>query len=126
MQVYSWGVSDSGVLTRQSITSLTQAGDFGDVAASMLPRNTPITVFSGGIGDNDVFEEGYTGSDFAGNPYGVLNIATTAAGTDFSELSLFAPYNAYFITAAQYGPEASVPDGTLYINVLSYLEAPVL
>ena len=58
----------------------------------------PITVFSGGIGDNDVFEEGYTGSDFAGNPYGVLNIATTAAGTDFSELSLFAPYNAYFIT----------------------------
>ena len=126
VQVYSWGVSDSGVLTRQPVTSLTQAGDFGEVAASMLPRNTPITFFSGGIGDNHVFVEGYTGPDFAGNPYGVLNIATTAAGTDFSDLSLFKPYNAYFITAAQYGPEASVPDGTLFINVLSYPEPPVL
>jgi hypothetical protein len=53
-------------------------------------------------------------------------IATSAAGTDFSDLALFAPYSAYFITAAQYGPEASVPDGTLFINVLSYTEAPVL
>jgi hypothetical protein len=126
VQIYSWGVSGSGVLSRQSITSLTQAGDFGDVAASMLPRNKPMTFFSGGTGDNHVYVEGYTGPDFAGNPYGVLNIATTAAGTDFSELSLFSPYNAYFITAAQYGPEESVPDGTLFINVLSYLEAPVL
>ena len=92
----------------------------------MLPRNQPITLFSGGVGDNHVSVEGYTGPDFAYNPYGVLNIATTAAGTDFSDLSLFAPYNAYFITAAQYGPAESVPDGTLFINVLSYQEAPVL
>jgi hypothetical protein len=110
VQVYSWGVSVCGVLTLQSTTSLTQGDDYGEVAASMLPRNAPITLFGDGTGGNHVFIEGYTGPDFAGNPYGVLNIATTAAGTDFSDLSLFAPYNAYFITAAPYGPEESVPD----------------
>ena len=126
LQVYYWGVSEGGVLTLQSSPTLTQAGDFSEVAASMLPGNTPIIFFSGGTGDNHVFVEGYYGPDFAGNPYDVVNIASAAAGTDLNNLSLFKPYNAYFITAAQYNPAGSAADGTLFINVLSYQEAPIL
>jgi hypothetical protein len=56
----------------------------------------------------------------------VLNLASAPAGTDRSLLSLFDPYNAYFISAGQSNPEEPVPDGTLFINVLSYPEAPML
>jgi hypothetical protein len=126
LQVYYWGVSEGGVLTLQSSPTLTQAGDFSNVAASMLPGNTPISFFSGGTGNNHVFVEGYDGPDFAGNPYDVVNIASAAAGTDLNNLSLFKPYNAYFIAAAQYNPAEGAADGTLFINVLSYQEAPIL
>jgi hypothetical protein len=133
LQVYYWGVSDSSALTLQSITTPTEAGDFGQVAASMLPANIPITSYTGGTGDNNVFIEWYkgfnlldTGSVSYSDPYGALNIASTPAGSDLSPLSLFKPYNAYFISAGQFNPEESAPDGTLFINVLSYPEAPIL
>jgi hypothetical protein len=61
LQVYYWGVSDSGMLTLQSTTTPTEAGDFGQVAASMLQGNTPITSYTGGTGDNNVFLEWYKG-----------------------------------------------------------------
>jgi len=126
LQVYYWGVSQGGVLTLQSNPTLIQAGDVVEVSASMLPGNTPIIFSGGGTGDNHVFVWGYDGPDFAGNPYNVVNIASAAAGTDLSNLSLFKPYNAYFITAAQYNPAGSAADGTLFINVFSYQEAPML
>jgi hypothetical protein len=132
LQVYYWGVSDTGVLTLQSTTTPTEAGDFGQVAASMLPRNIPITSYTGGTGNNNVFVQQYLGFSLTApvatysNPYGVLNIGSAPAGTDLSRLSLFAPYNAYFISAGQFNPEEGVADGTLYINVLSYPEAPLL
>jgi hypothetical protein len=133
LQVYYWDVSDGGVLTLQSITTPTEAGDFVQVAATMLPRNIPITSYDGGTGDNHVFIEQYLGFKLVdlsavsyGDPYGVLNIASATAGTDFSYLSLFEPYNAYFISAGQFNPAESTPDGTVYINVLSYPEAPIL
>jgi len=133
LQVYYWGVSNAGVLTLQSTTTPTEAGDFGQVAASMLPTNIPITSYTGGTGDDNVFIEQYTGFKLVdlstatySDPYGALNIASATAGTDLSFLSLFDPYNAYFISAGQFNPAESVPDGTLFINVLSYPEAPLL
>jgi hypothetical protein len=133
LQVYYWGVSDSGAITLQSTTTPTEAGDFGEVAASMLPANIPITSYTGGTGDDNVFIEWYkgftlldSGSVSYSDPYGALNVASAPAGTDLSPLSLFKPYNAYFISAGQFGPEESVPDGTLFIKVLSYPEAPTL
>jgi hypothetical protein len=132
LQVYYWGVSAAGVLTLQSTTTPTEAGDFGQVAASMLPTNIPITSYTGGTGDNNVFIEQYLGFKLVdlsavsySDPYGALNIASAPAGTDLSYLSLFAPYNAYFISAGQFNSEESVPDGTLFINVLSYPEPPL-
>jgi hypothetical protein len=133
LQVYYWSVSESGALTLQSTTTPTEAGDFGQVAASMLPANIPITSYTGGTGDNSVFIEWYKGFNLLdpssvsyGDPYGALNVGSAPAGTDLSPLSLFRPYNAYFISAGQFGPEESVPDGTLFINVLSYPEASIL
>jgi hypothetical protein len=133
LQVYYWGVSDSGVLTLQSTTTPTEAGDFFQVAASMLPGNIPITSYTGGTGDNNVFIEWYQGFTLLdtsavsySDPYGVLNIASAPAGTDLSPLALFKPYDAYFISAGLFNPAESLPDGTLFINVLSYPEAPIL
>ena len=133
LQVYYWNVSSSGALTLQSTTTPTEAGDFGEVAASMLPENIPITSYTGGIGDDYVFIEQYLGFNLLdqsaasyGDPYNAINVASAPAGTDFSYLSLFAPYNAYLISAGQFNPEEGVQDGTLFITVLSYPEAPLL
>jgi hypothetical protein len=133
LQVYYWGVSDSGMLTLQSTTTPTEAGDFGQVAASMLQGSTPITSYTGGTGDNNVFIEWFKGftlldtsSVSYSDSYGALNMASAPAGIDLSPLSLFRPYNVYLISAGQFNPEESAPDGTLFINVLSYPEAPIL
>jgi hypothetical protein len=132
LQVYYWAISTGGALTLESTASPTEAGDFGEVAASMLPRNIPITSYTGGTGDDNVFIEWYqdfnlldpTVADYD-DPYGALNVASAAAGTDLNLLSLFDPYNAYFISAGLFNPKESVPDGTLFLKVLSYPEAPL-
>jgi hypothetical protein len=130
-QIYYWGVSASGVLTLQSTASPQHSTIDAGVAASMLPRNIPITTISGGTGDNHISIQQYLNSSYAtyGDPYDVVNIASTTEGTDFSYLSLFEPYNAYFISAGQFRPDDYYypnPYGTLFINVLSYPEAPIL
>jgi len=132
MQVYYWGISNAGVLTLQS-TAPQILGLSDQVAASMLSRNIPITTFDGGTGDNHIFVEQdvdqplYESSFVTyGDPYNVVNIASATEGTDFSYLSLFEPYNAYFISAGQFGAPSPNPYGTVFINVLSYPEAPIL
>jgi hypothetical protein len=133
VQVFSWGISDSGTLTLNSTTPPTLAGDFFGVAGAMLPSNIPITSYFGGTGDNSVFNEVYTGlNPFTdnppsyGNPYNAVSISTAPAGTDVSFLSLFEPYSAYFVSGGLFGAPEGSPTGTLYINVFSYPEAPIL
>ena len=133
VQVFSWGISASGMLTLSSTTPPTLAGDFFGVSASMLARNIPITSYFGGTGDNSVFTEQYTGLNplldnppSYGDPYNAFSIATAPAGTDFSFLSLFNPYSAYFVSGGLFGAPEGSTDGTLFIKVFSYPEAPIL
>jgi hypothetical protein len=131
MQGYYWGISNAGVLTLQS-TAPQILGLSDQVAASMLSRNIPITTFDGSTGDNHIFVEQdvdqplYESSFVTyGDPYNVVNIASATEGTDFSHLSLFEPYNAYLISAGQFGAPSPNPYGSVFINVLSYPEAPI-
>ena len=133
VQAYYWSISNSGALTLTSTAPPTLAGDFFGVAASMLPNNIPITTYFGGTGDNSVFTEVYTGlNPFTdtppeyGDPYNAVSISTAPAGTNFSFLSLFDPYSAYFVSGGQFGAPEGNPDGTIFINVFSYPEAPLL
>ena len=133
VQVFAWGISDSGTLTLNSTTPPTLAGDFFGVAAAMLPANIPITSYFGGTGDNYVFNEVYTGLNpytdnppSYGNPYNAVSISTATAGTNVSFLSLFEPYSACFVSGGLFGAPEGTPTGTLYINLFSYPEAPIL
>jgi hypothetical protein len=133
VQAYYWTVSNSGALTLNSTAPPTLAGDFFGVAASMLPNNIPITTYLGGIGDNSVFTEVYTGlNPFTdtpptyGDPYNAVSIGTAPAGSNLSFLSLFDPYSAFFVSAGQFGAPEGNPDGTIFINVFSYPEPPLL
>jgi hypothetical protein len=133
VQAYYWGVSNTGTLTLNSTAPPTLAGDFFGVAASMLPNNIPITTYLGGIGDNSVFTEIYTGLNpytdnppAYGDPYNAVSIGSAPAGTDFTFLSLFNPYSAYFVSGGQFGAPGGTPDGTIFINVFSYPEPPLL
>jgi hypothetical protein len=133
VQAFYWGISDTGVLTLTSTAPPTLAGDFFGVAASMLQRNIPITTYLGGTGDNSVFTEVYTGLNpltdnppTYGDPYNAFSIATAPAGTDLSFLSLFNPYRAYFASGGLFGAPEGSPDGTLFINMFSYPEPPIL
>jgi hypothetical protein len=133
VQVFHWGISNSGTLTLTSTAPPTLAGDFFGVAGAMLASNIPITSYFGGTGDNSVFNEVYTGLNpltdnppSYGNPYNAVSISTAAAGTDLSFLSLFNPYCAYFASAGLFGTPEGSSTGTLYINLFSYPEAPIL
>jgi hypothetical protein len=133
VQVIVWGISDTGTLTLNSTTPPTLAGDFFGVAGAMLPANIRITSYFGGTGDNSVFNEVYTGLNpytdnppSYGNPYNAVSISTAPAGTDVSYLSLFAPYSAYFVSGGLFGAPEGTSTGTLYINLFSYPEAPIL
>jgi hypothetical protein len=59
-------------------------------------------------------------------PHHPVRYIASPAGTDLSLLCLFDPYDAYFISAGPSNPEEPVPDETLFINVLSCPEAPML
>lgn len=133
VQAYYWSISNSGAITLASTAPPTLAGDFFGVTASMLPRDIPITTYFGGTGDNNVFAEIYTGLNpllddppSYGNPYNAVSISSAAAGTNLSFLSLFNPYSAYFVSSGQFGAPEGDADGTVYINVFSYPEAPLL
>ncbi len=133
VQVFYWGISNSGTITLNSTAPTTLAGDFFGVAASMLSRNIPITSYLGGTGDNSVFTEVYTGlNPFTdnpptyGDPFNAFSIATAPAGTDLSILSLFNPYSAYFVSGGLFGAPEGSSDGTLFIKVFSYPEPPLL
>ncbi len=133
MQVYYWDVSASGALTLQSTTTPQLPDDYGHVAATMLPSNIPITSYTGGTGDDNVFLQWFTGYELIntavatyGDPYGALNVDSAAAGASVDLFrSLFEPYHAYFVSAGQFGPEEGSTDGTLFIKLLSYPEAPI-
>jgi hypothetical protein len=61
----------------------------------MLQGNTPITSYTGGTGDNNVFIEWYKGFNLLdtssvsySDPFGVLSIASAPAGIDLSPISV--------------------------------------
>jgi hypothetical protein len=134
LEAYSWDISNSGTITLKSTTAPPVPEQFDVVAASMLPRNIPMFSGGGGTGDDFVFAEVYSAIDILvsqsvasyNDPFSVVNIASTDAGTDLNRLSLFNPYHAYFVSAGLFNGEGSSTEGTLFLNVLSYPEAPVL
>jgi hypothetical protein len=132
VDVFYWGISASGQLTQQPTSTPTGPADFGQVAATMLPTSVPITAYTGGPG-NCLFDEWYDEDSF---PYidehlaefcpsqlsRITGVASAAAGTDANIFSLFEPYNAYFVSGAEF----TETTGTIYINVYSYLLPPQL
>jgi hypothetical protein len=135
LEVYYWGISASGGLTLESTTPPSDQY-FVEVAASMLPANVPMTTFAGNAYVNEncggayvtdgVFSQvfgNFSDADpcyVTGNDALPSGIATAAAGTDASLLSLFEPYSAYFVSSAL------LSSGILEIKVLSYPLPPLL
>lgn len=134
LQDYYWGISTGGTLTLESTTPSLGSYSFAEVAASMLPNNIPITSYAveSGTGFGDVFIDWYTGSGVTGttatynNPSsGALAVDSVSTGTDASFHSFFSPYNAYFVSAAQFDSFSSPSSGPIIIKVLSYPEPPL-
>jgi hypothetical protein len=131
VDVFYWDITPSGLLTQLTTPSSSLSEDFYLVAASMLPRNIPITSYYR-LTFGCVFVGDYAGFPSIPAPAQycptltdeITSIGSAAAGTDANFLSLFEPYNAYFVSAAlALNPDNS---GSIFINVFSYPEAPLL
>jgi hypothetical protein len=131
VDVFYWDITPSGLLTQLATPSSSLSQDFYLVAASMLPRNIPITSYYR-LTFGCVFVGDYAGFPPIPAPAQycptltdeITSIGSAAAGTDATFLSLFQTYNAYFVSAAlALNPDNS---GSIFINVFSYPEAPLL